>query len=128
MPSEFRQLRFSNNELIEALYEHNRVAQIKLPKGIVVSCTPVAEAKVAVRLELVDQASGETQRASLAPELVAAALLRYCIKQRIPMPRDAAKSIQIHGDEVSLNMRIGSRKKRSGQAAVAGGDEAPPVG
>ncbi len=128
MPSEFRQIQFSNNELIEALYEHSQVAETKLPQGMIVSCKPVVEAKVAVRLELVDQASGETQVTSLPPELVAAALLRYCIKQRIPMPRDAAKSIQIHGDEVSLNMRIGSRKKRSGQAAVAGADEAPPVG
>ncbi len=128
MPSEFRQVRFSNNELIEAPYEHNRVAQTKLPKGIIVSCTPVAEAKVAVRLELVGQASGETQRASLAPELLAAALLRYCTKQRIPMARDAAKSIQIHGDEAALNMRIGGRNKRLGQAAFAEGHQASPVG
>ncbi len=103
MPSEFRQVRFSSNELIESLYEHNRVAQTKLPQGIVIPDTPVAAANVAVCLELGDQASGETQVASLARELVAAALLRSCIKQRISMPRDAAKTIQIYGDGASLN-------------------------
>ena len=106
MPSEFRQVRFSNSELIEILSDYNQVAQNKLPEGKIVSCTPVAEAEVAVCLELVDQSSGETQIASLAPELVAAALLRYCIRQRILMPRGATKTIKIHGDEISLNVRI----------------------
>lgn len=114
MPSESRQVLFSNNEVIEALYEHNQVSETKLPQGIIVSCTPVAEVKVAVRLELVDQASGETQVASLSPELVGAALLRYCIKRHIPMPKNAAKSIKIHGDQVSLNVHIEGRTKQSG--------------
>ena len=89
IPAEFRQILFSNNELIEARCEYNQVVQTKLPQGIIVSCTPAAEAKVVVRLERVGQASGETQIASLSPELVAAALLRYCIERRIPTPRSA---------------------------------------
>jgi hypothetical protein len=109
VPSEYRQVLFSNNEVIEALYEHNRVAVSKLPKGIIVSCTPVAEVDVAVRLELADQESGETHVASLSPELVCAALLRYCMKLHIPMPKSAAKSIQIHGDDVALIVRIHGR-------------------
>jgi len=112
VPSEYRQVLFSNNEVIEALYEHNQVAEAKLPRGMIVSCTPVAEVDVAVRLELVDQESGETQVASLSPELVCAALLRYCMKLHIPMPRGAAKTIQIHGDDVALNVRIKSRAKK----------------
>ena len=127
MPAEFRQILFTNNELIEALYEYNQVAQTKLPQGTIVSCTPVAEVKVAVRLELVDQESGETQVASLAPELVAAALLRSCMKQHIPMPKGAAKSIQIHGDDISLNVHIEGRAKRSEQAASAAARTPPPV-
>ena len=119
MPAEFRQFLLSNNELIAARCEYNQVAQTKLPQGIIVSCTPVAAAKVVVRLERVDQASGETQITSLSPGLVAAALLRYCIERRIPTPRSAAKSIQIHGDEVSLNVRIEGRAKRSEQMASA---------
>jgi hypothetical protein len=125
MPSEFRQILFSNNELIEALYEYNQAAEVKLPQGTIVSCTPVAEAKVAVRLELANQASGETQVASLAPELVAAALLRYCIQHRIPMPKGAAKSIQAHGAEISLNVRIEGRTKQSRPASTSAG-AAPP--
>ncbi len=128
MPSEYRQVLFSNNELIQALYEYNQVAQIKMPPGTILSCTPVAEDKVAVRLQLVDQASGETRVASFSPELVAAALLHYCFKHRIPMPHSAAKSIEMHGDEISLNMRIEGRSKNSEQNDSAEIGKAPSEG
>ena len=127
MPSEFRQVRFTNKELIEALCEYNDAAQTKLPGGNIVSCTPVTEATVAVRLELSDQESGETQVVSLAPELVAAALLRYCNRQGIPMPKNAGKSIQVHGDEISLNVHIEGRTKRREPAPFAEGDETPSL-
>jgi hypothetical protein len=134
VPSEFRQIVFSGNELIEALYEYNQVAQTKLPPGMVVSCTPVAEDKVAVRLQLLDQASGETQVVSLAPEPVAAALLRYCFNHHIPIPRNAAKSIQVHGGQISLDVHLKGRGTGRGKGrgqplqrtAPAAVDEAPP--
>jgi len=128
VPSEFRQILFSSNELIEAIYEYNQVAQTKLPQGMIVSCTPVVEDEVAVRLKLLDQASGETQVASLAPELVAAALLRYCFRHHIPIPRNAAKSIQVHGDDISLDVRIKGRTDKSRQTDPSAADEAPPEG
>ena len=109
MPSEFRRVTFTNNELIEAIHDHNQVSRDKLPAGMIVSCKPVSEPDVAVRLDLVDQASGETRLAYLSPEVVAAVLLRYCMKRRIPMPRKAAKPIEIHGDEISLKIEIEGR-------------------
>ena len=113
MPSEFRRIMFTNNELIEAIHDYNEIAQDKLPPGIILTCTPVSEAEVAVRLETVDQRSDETHVVELAPEVLGAALLRYCMKHRIPMPKSATKSIQIHGDEVSLNVEIKGRLKRA---------------
>jgi hypothetical protein len=126
VPSEFRQILFTNNEVIEALYEYNQVVRGKLPPGMIVSCTPVAEEKVAVRLKLVDQASGGAKVASLAPELVAAALLRYCFNHYIPIPRNAAKSIQVHGDRISLDVRIRGRMKQSDPAGSAVAGQVPP--
>ena len=123
MPSEFRQVLFSNNELLEALYEFNQVTQTKLPLGMILSCTPVVEDKVAVRLHLMDQASSETQVAPLSSELVAAALLRYCIRHHIPIPRNAAKSVQVHGDQSiwgywrTVRQRQESRRSRHAQHA-----------
>ncbi len=114
MPSEFRRIMFTNNELIEAIHDYNEISQYKLPPGIILTCTPVAEAEVAVRLELVDQRSDGTHVVELSPEVLGAALLRYCMKHRIPMPKAATKSIQIHGNEISLNVEIKGRLKRAG--------------
>ncbi len=100
----------------------------KLPQGMILSCTPVVEDKVAVRLHVMDQASGETQVAPLSSELVAAALLRYCIKHHIPIPRNAAKSIQIHGDQISLDVRIKGRAALPEPTPSATADPAPYEG
>ncbi len=106
MPSEFRRVMFTNNELIEAIHEYNEISQDKLPPGIILTCTPVSEAEVAVRLEMVNQRSDETHVVELSPEVLGAALRRHCMKHRIPMPKSATKSIQIHGNKVSLNVEI----------------------
>ncbi len=118
MPSEFRRVMFTNNELIEAIHEYNEISQDKLPPGVILTCTPVSEAEVAVRLEMVDQRSDETHVVELSPEVLGAALLRYCMMHRIPMPKSATKSIQMHGDEISLNVEIKGRLK---PAADTGG-------
>lgn len=111
MPSEFRRVMFTNNELIEAIHDYNKISPDKLPPGIILICTPVSEADVAVRLELVDQRSDEMHVAELSPAVLGAALLRYCMKHR--MPKSATKSIQIHDNEISLNIEIEGRLKRA---------------
>ncbi len=113
MRSEFRRIMFTNNELIEAIHDYNEISRDKLPPGIVPTCTPVSRAEVAVRLEPVDQRGDETHVVELSPEVLGAALLRYGMKHRIPMPKSVTKSIQIHGDEVSLNVEIKGRLKRA---------------
>ncbi len=104
---------FTNNELIEAIHDYNGISPDKLPPGIILACTPVSETGVAVRLDMVDQRSDETHVVELSPEVLGAALLRYCMTHRIPMPKSATKSIQIHGNEISLNIEIKGRLKRT---------------
>ncbi len=128
MPSEFRQILFSNKELIDALYEYDRAAQTKLLQGDILSCTPVQEDKVAVRLQLMDMVGGEAKVASLTSEMVAAVLLRYCIKHRIPIPKNADKSIQVHDDQISLDVRFKSRAVQSAPMAAAAVDPVPQNG
>ncbi len=73
MPAETRRVIFTRNELIDAIYDYNQVAQKKLPPGMIVSCVPVSEARVAVRLELFDQKSDTTETVEFSPEVTAAA-------------------------------------------------------
>jgi len=44
MPSEFRRVMFTNNELIEAIHDFNEVSRNKPPPGIILTCSPVSEA------------------------------------------------------------------------------------
>ena len=45
MPSEFRRIMFTNNELIEAIHDYNEVSRDKLPPGIILTRTPVSEGR-----------------------------------------------------------------------------------
>lgn len=119
MPAETRRIIFTKNELIEAIYEHNQIAKKKLPPGMIVSCEAVSEAQVAVRLELVDQKSGEAETAEISPEVICAALLRYCIRNRIPVPKSAAKSIQVSGENIALTIRM---RGKASQAVLTNAD------
>ncbi len=107
---------FTNNESIEAIHDYDEVSRDKLPPGTVPTCTPVSQAEVAVRLERVDQRSDETHVVERSPEVLGAALLRYGMKHRIPMPKSVTKSIQIHGNEVSPNVEIEGRSTRAADA------------
>ena len=42
MPSEFRRIMFTNNELIETIHDCNEVSRDKLPPGIILTRTPVS--------------------------------------------------------------------------------------
>lgn len=106
MPSELRRIVFSNDELKTALSEHNRHAKEKLPVGAVQACEPLPDGGGTVRLGIVNQSSGETQDVELSPETVGAALVRYCIQHKIPLPKRAHKSIHVQGDKVILNVSI----------------------
>ncbi len=109
MPAETRRVIFTKNELIDAIYDYNQIARKKLPSGMIVSCVPVSEARVAVRLEIFDQNSDATEVVELSPEVIAAALLRYCIRNRIPIPKNASKSIQVLGEDIALAIRMRGR-------------------
>lgn len=106
MPSELRRIVFSNDELKIAIAEHNRRAKEKLPVGAVQACEPLPDGGGAVRLEIVNQSYGEAQNVELSPETVGAALVRYCIQHKIPLPKKAHKSIHVQGDKLVLNVSI----------------------
>lgn len=107
MPSETRKIVFSNNELITAINRHNQVSKNKLPKGMITTCKPLSQPGVAVRLEMLDQESGESTTVDLSPEVIGAALVRYCIAHKIPIPRHATKSVTAEGDDIALTLQVG---------------------
>lgn len=108
MPSEMRRLTFSREELITALTQHYQASPDRLPEGRIVDCTLIARPKALVRLQVLDPSNNGTHAQDMPLEHVAAALLRYCMNHRIPVPKRSRKSIEIVGDSLCLDIRIGA--------------------
>lgn len=108
MASEFRQLVFENDELLEALLEYfgNRDSRIP-PDGIAGAAIATDE----MNIELIGKADAEKQRPSHLPAGdVAAALIGLCRKRGIPLPRSAKKYLVGCGDNLAL--RIVMKRER----------------
>jgi hypothetical protein len=102
MPAEFRILTFSKDEVLEALkdYCHQAgwpvetagIAELTLAQG--------AATKTSIR------SSSYSWPIEFTDVEVAAALLMFCHKKGIPMPRRAVKSLEHDRETVSFRMRI----------------------
>jgi hypothetical protein len=106
MVSEYRRIVFSNETLRVALSELERWHKIQRPPGDIVACElvedPVMSAKLTFHNALVD----ERQVVEIDENSLAAALIQYCIKMRIPVPKKAMKRLKLSDDGVSLNFAL----------------------
>jgi len=105
MPNETRQIEFANGELLEAITGYlGKPADpdaAGLKPGVRVSERP----RPSVCYVLRDGEDREARASELEPAAIAAALIKYCIAHKIPIPRKAAKSVQVRGDIVVLLLR-----------------------
>ncbi len=98
-----RRIVFSGEELRTALDSHRVRPERPLPLGMI----------AALRMEedaLAIEIAGPQQppvSVSLKAAEVGAALLNYCKHCKIPLPRNATKSLAIAGDRLALDVRIG---------------------
>ena len=114
MPSELRQIVFSNEETIDALAKHCRRLHKEQQNLSVKGCEIFSDPEIGVRLEIDcgDEAKpgrsdlGKDHTITLKPAFIGAALVRYCIDLKIPIPRVAVKSLQVIGSGLALNLTI----------------------
>ena len=111
MPSEFRRLLFSKQEVVEALTAHSARLNKPLPAGSVIKCELIAEPEFAVQLTVQNNYEGRADtgkryEVSLAAPVVGAALLQFCIEKKIPMPKSAKKALQITGDGLVMTITL----------------------
>lgn len=106
MPREDRRITFSNAELQEALVAHAMRTKTTLPNGKIVSLTPAPGLDGEMTLTIFDDRSGKSYGLTLQPELAAAALIYFCKKVGIPVPRRASKRLSIVGDNLCLQISI----------------------
>jgi hypothetical protein len=108
MPSELRRIVFSNDELRSALEDYLKGQKTPLPLGVITSVQLSDAPQGTVFLYLAGREDNDRASLALSPEKIAAALLRFCKRQRIPVPRRANKSLIVTGDNVALDIRTGA--------------------
>jgi hypothetical protein len=108
MASEFRQLVFENDELLEALAEYLGAQDGRIPRDGIRSAAIAADE---MNIELIGKADSQQQRPFQMPAGdVAAALIGLCRRRGIPLPRSAKKYLVGSGDNLAL--RIVMRRER----------------
>ncbi|HZS82467.1 MAG TPA: hypothetical protein VFA50_06330 [Stellaceae bacterium] len=105
MPTELRRIVFSNEELRQALNTQRIEGRLVIPFGQIQSASFMEKTRGDVLLKIYDNNADKHHEVVLGNTFVAAALMSYCIAARIPLPRNAKKSISISGDNVALDLR-----------------------
>lgn len=109
MITEFRRLVFSTDELCKAIKAFDDRKAPKLPAGEIDGLTFAGEPEIAVTARIRSAGNGDSQtEVELDANYVAAAMLFYCSRCRIPVPKSAKKTLEIEGDSLALSFSLNS--------------------
>jgi hypothetical protein len=105
-----RQLFFSRNALLDALLFNDRTSQGWLNRATVRDVMVRAGEGVAVVVTAEREGRHEPEQVEFSSLQIAAAMIRYCRAVKIPLPRNAQKSLEAQGEgicfKIVLNLKI----------------------
>lgn len=106
MPTETRQLVFTNDEVNAALASHNRMTESRLFVGRILACQVQAGDPSAVGLTLCHETTGGTYQLVFGFDVVGPALIRYCLEINIPLPKRGHKRFGIVQGRVVMTITL----------------------
>lgn len=104
--SELRHIGFSKDALIMALKLYFATSKHELPAGTVESCDFRTEPDILVTLGIRNPASGAVSKINIQAPTIAAAMITYCGKLRVPLPRSGEKSLKVVGEQLNLVVKV----------------------
>ena len=104
--SELRHVSFSKDALIMALKLYFATTKHTLPSGTVESCTFTTEPDLVVTLGIRHESAPQATKINIQAPTVAAAMITYCSKIKVPLPRSAEKSLKVIGDQLNLVVKV----------------------
>ena len=106
MIDEYRRLTFSMDEVATAVLSY-LISSKKMGERDRLGRVSVCDAGDATVTALTQPAAGgDPVEHSFGSQLLAAVLIAHCIKNKVPLPKRAAKSIARNGDKVALVLQI----------------------
>ncbi len=108
MPTEYRRLKFTGAELRDALQAQSGTKKSRLPAGDIVALLAARRNnRFEIDLEIIELSSRKTRKAGIPEDVVKSAMIEFCIREGIPLPRGAEKTLRIVDDRICLDVEIG---------------------
>lgn len=106
MPTEFRQLIFSRDELAKALANYREDTEGSVPSGNIVFCQIMQNSDLRVMIKVLPDGETQVHSRELGVDVIAPALMKYCLDNKIPMPRNSEKSLEAIGENIAMTVSI----------------------
>lgn len=103
---ELRHISFSKDALVMAMKLYFAASKKPLPPGVVEGCDIIAAPDTQVEITIRDDASGNLNKVPVSAETIGAAMIHYCRKVSVPLPRDGKKSLLVSGDNLVLVVNV----------------------
>jgi len=103
---ELRHISFSKDALVMAVKLYYAATKKSLPSGVVEGCEIVAAPDTQVEITIRDDAGGQLQKIPISAEIIGAAMINYCRKVNVPLPREGKKSLLVSGDNLVLVVNV----------------------
>ena len=111
MPSEVRIIVFTSEEALEAIAHFSETLDAPLFRGKASALHVRKNPQVRAILEVGHAGDDEIETVDLNSSHLAAALITFCREYRIPLPRNAKKTLDVLGDQLVLRLEVGAPNK-----------------
>jgi hypothetical protein len=106
MPSETRQIIFTNDEVVAAIQQLYLRSHQSFPPGRVWDIAISEENGCRVECDVIDN-NRVRERVTVSGEKLAAALILFCITRKVPIPVAAQKTLGVINNHLALRVVLG---------------------
>ena len=110
--NETRVISFEKDALLEALKLYLATTKKPLPFGILKSCEVQTNPDIAVVIKVTEESTGAEKVVELGAGTIGAAMIAYCQRLRVPLPRAAEKSLLISNGVLQLRVDVRGREPK----------------
>ena len=107
MPTESRQIIFTDDEVIIAIQQLYQRSNQSLPKGRIENVVVHGEDGCSVDYDVIEE-SNFRDHVKVGSEKLAAALILFCKTRKIPIPATAKKKLSVANNQLALWITIGA--------------------
>ena len=106
MPRENRDIVFTDHEIKLALMQFSARKGLRFKVENITEFQKKTIEAISISMKVFDASVNKTGTVKYTNPEIAAALMGYCMTQKIPLPKSGKKSLQAKEEELYLNIRV----------------------